>query len=240
MSRRINRVAVLGAGVMGATIAAHMANVGLKTCLLDIVPFELTDDDKKKGWDEKSPGFRNKFAHAGLKSALKAKPPAFYLNEDAELIQTGNFEDNLDWLKDADLVIEVVIERLDIKRGLFEKIIPNLKPGAIVASNTSGLPIKSMCEGFDDEFQKHFVGMHFFNPPRFMKLLEVIPGPKTDPEVLEFTRDFCEKRLGKDVVDAKDTPNFIANRIGTYSVMYMFHNRPCRTGHFSACRLKRI
>ncbi len=223
MSRRIERVAVLGAGVMGATIAAHMANVGLPTYLLDIVPFELTDDDKKKGWDENTPEFRNKLAAGGLQAALKAKPPAFYLNDDAELITIGNFEDNLEYLKEADLIIEVVVERLDIKRGLFEKIQPYLKPDAIVASNTSGLPIASMCEGFDDEFQKNFVGMHFFNPPRYMRLLEIIPGPKTDPEVLALVKDFGEKKLGKEVVDAKDTPNFIANRIGTFGVMYLFH-----------------
>lgn len=224
MSRRIEKVAVLGAGVMGATIAAHMANVGLPTYLLDIVPFELTDDDKKKGWDESSPAFRNKLAAAGLQEALKARPAAFYLKDDAELITIGNFEDDLEVLSECDLVVEVVIERLDIKRSLFERIIPLLKEGAIVASNTSGLPIRDMAEGMDDEFQKNFMGTHFFNPPRYMKLLEIIPGPMTDPEVVEFMTDFCEKTLGKDAVPCADTPNFIANRIGTFAVMHLFHN----------------
>ncbi len=226
MSRRIDQVAVLGAGVMGATIAAHMANVGLKTYLLDIVPPSLSDEDKKKGWGESTPEFRNKFSAGGLQNALKARPAAFYLPVDAELIKIGNFEDNLDWLKSCDLVIEVVVERLDIKRSLFERIIPNLKERAIVTSNTSGIPIAQMSEGLAEEFQKNFLGTHFFNPPRYLKLLELIPGPMTEPEVVAAVADFCEKRLGKDVVYAKDTPNFIGNRIGSFSMMYLLHRLP--------------
>ncbi len=224
MSRRIEKAAVLGAGVMGATIAAHLANVGIPTCLLDIVPFELGEEEKKKGWDESTPAFRNKLGNLGLGAALKAKPAAFYLKDDAELITVGNFEDNLEWLAECDLVVEVVVERLDIKRSLFERIIPHLKEGAIVASNTSGLPIKDMSEGLDEGFQKNFIGTHFFNPPRFMKLLEIIPGPKTDPETVSFMTDFCEKVLGKDAVLCADRPNFVANRIGTFAVMHLFHN----------------
>jgi len=224
MSRRIERVAVLGAGVMGATIAAHMANVGLPTYLLDIVPPKLGEDDRKKGWDESTPAFRNKLGHLGLKAALKAKPAAFYLKDDAELITVGNFEDNLDWLAGCDLAVEVVVERLDIKRTLFERIIPHLKPGCIVTSNTSGLPIRDMAEGLPEEFQRNFIGTHFFNPPRYMKLLEIVPGPRTDPEVVGFVTDFCEKVLGKDAVVCADTPNFIANRIGTFAVMHLFHH----------------
>ncbi|MBW1713551.1 MAG: 3-hydroxyacyl-CoA dehydrogenase, partial [Deltaproteobacteria bacterium] len=173
---------------------------------------------------EDSPAFRNKLGRLGLKAALKAKPAAFYLNDDAELITVGNLEDNLDWLGQCDWVIEVVVERLDIKRSLFQKIIPHLKEGCIVSSNTSGLPIASMAEGLPQDIQKNFIGTHFFNPPRYMKLLEIIPGPLTDPQVVSFMTDFCEKRLGKDVVQAKDTPNFIANRIGAFAVFHLFHN----------------
>jgi len=223
MSRRIETVAVLGAGVMGATIAAHLANVGLPTYLLDIVPPQLSDEDRKKGWDEKTPAFRNKFSSGGLAGALKAKPAAFYLPDDAELITVGNLEDNLDWLGRADLIIEVVVERLDIKRALFEKVEKARRPDSIVASNTSGLPIASMSQGFSDDFQRHFLGTHFFNPPRYLKLLELVPGPMTDPEVLAFMAEFCEKKLGKDVVLAKDTPNFIANRVGAFAVLYLLH-----------------
>ncbi|MBW2618667.1 MAG: 3-hydroxyacyl-CoA dehydrogenase, partial [Deltaproteobacteria bacterium] len=180
--------------------------------------------DKDKGWDEETPAFRNKLSVAGLTSALAAKPAAFYLPDDSRLIKVGNFADNLDWLAEADLVIEVVVERLEIKRALFEKIIPLLKPGAIVASNTSGLSIAAMSEGFPQEFQKNFLGLHFFNPPRYLRLLEVIPGPTTDPEAVAFILDFGQRRLGKEVVAAKDTPNFIANRIGAFAVLYLFHS----------------
>ncbi len=218
MHRKIERAAVLGAGVMGATIAAQLANVGIETILLDIVPSELTDEDHQKGLTADSPAFRNKLADRGLETALKAKPASFYLPENARLIKTGNFEDHLGGLKDVDWIIEAVVERLDIKQRLFENLEPVLKPGIIITSNTSGISAAAMCEGRGENFQKHFAITHFFNPPRYMKLLEIVPGPTTLPEVLDRLTCAGEKLLGKGVVYAKDTPNFVANRIGVYSM----------------------
>nr|NIR14464.1 3-hydroxyacyl-CoA dehydrogenase family protein [Desulfobacterales bacterium] len=224
MSKKIEKVGVLGAGVMGATIAAQLANVGIETILLDIVPPEFTEEDKKKGLKEDSTAFRNKFAQAGLDTALKSKPASFYVPENARLIRTGNLEDDLERLKDVDWIIEVVVERLDIKKVVFEKIEGVRTPGTIVTSNTSGIPAKAMCEGRSEDFQKHFAITHFFNPPRYMKLLEIVPGPNTLPEVIEVLAEICEKVLGKGIVYAKDTPNFIANRIGTFSMFSAMKN----------------
>ena len=218
MDKKINRAGVIGAGVMGATIAAQLANVGIETVLLDIVPPELTDDDKKKGLTPESKVFRNKFGKNGLNIALKSKPASFYIPENAKLITIGNLEDDLALLKDVDWIIEVVVERLDIKQKVFEKIETVLTPGTIVSSNTSGIPAKEMCEGRSEDFQKYFAITHFFNPPRYMKLLEIVPGPDTLPEVVETLAEICEKRVGKGIVYAKDTPNFVANRIGTFSM----------------------
>jgi len=218
MDKKMNRAGVIGAGVMGATIAAQLANVGIETVLLDIVPPELADDDKKKGLTPDSKGFRNKFGNNGLNIALKSKPASFYIPENAKLITIGNMEDNLALLKDVDWIIEVVVERLDIKQKVFEKIETVLTPGTIISSNTSGIPAKEMCEGRSENFQKHFAITHFFNPPRYMKLLEIVPGPDTLPEVVERLAEVCEKRLGKGIVYAKDTPNFVANRVGTFSM----------------------
>jgi 3-hydroxyacyl-CoA dehydrogenase len=218
MEKRIKRAGVIGAGVMGATIAAHMANVGIETILLDIVPPELTDDDKKKGLTKESKKFRDKFGQNGLNTALKSKPASFYVPENARLITIGNIEDNLEWLSDVDWIIEVVVERLDIKKSLFEKIETVLTPGTLITSNTSGISAKAMCEDRTENFRKHFAITHFFNPPRYMKLLEIVPSPDTLPEVIEILADTCEKVLGKGVVYAKDTPNFVANRIGTYNM----------------------
>lgn len=218
MKRSINKAAVLGSGVMGATIAAHLANVGIPTYLLDIVPNQLTPDEEKKGLSLENPQVRNRLAANAIKTMVKAKPAAFYVPENAKLLTPGNFEDNMDVLADCDWIIEVVVERLDIKQSLFKKVEAVRKPGAIVASNTSGISINSMCEGLSEDFKQHFLGAHFFNPPRYMKLLELIPSNDTLPEVLEFMQGFSERTLGKGVVFCKDTPNFIANRIGVYSM----------------------
>ncbi len=221
MEKKIKRAGVIGAGVMGATIAAQLANVGIETVLLDIVLPKLTDDDKKKGLTEESKAFRNKLAQNGVGIALKSKPASFYLPENAKLITIGNLEDNLEWLSDVDLIIEVVIELIKIKKIVFEKIETVLTPGTIVTSNTSGISAAAMCEGRSEEFRKHFAITHFFNPPRYMKLLEIVPGPDTLPEVIELLGETCEKIVGKGVVYAKDTPNFVANRIGVYSMLYV-------------------
>ncbi|SFR05044.1 3-hydroxyacyl-CoA dehydrogenase/enoyl-CoA hydratase family protein [Desulfoscipio geothermicus] len=218
MKRSINKAAVLGAGVMGATIAAHLANVGIPTYLLDIVPNQLTPEEEKKGLTLESPQVRNRLATGAIGAMLKAKPAPFYVPENAALLTPGNFEDNMDVLAECDWIIEVVVERLDIKQSLFKKVEAVRRPGSIVASNTSGISINKMCEGLSQEFKQHFLGAHFFNPPRYMKLLELIPCSETLPEVLEFMRDFGERILGKGVVICKDTPNFIANRIGVYGM----------------------
>jgi len=218
MEQRIKKAGVIGAGVMGATIAAHLANVRIETILLDIVPPKLTDEDKKNGLTQESPEFRNKLAKKGLDMALTSKPASFYLPEYAKRIKVGNLEDNLDWLKEVDWIIEVVVERLDIKKSVFDKVESVLSPGTIISSNTSGLSAKAMCEGRSENFRKHFAITHFFNPPRYMKLLELVPGPDTLPEVMEVLADTCERILGKGIVYAKDTPNFIANRIGIFSM----------------------
>ncbi len=220
MEKKIKKAGVIGAGVMGATIAAQLANVGIETVLLDIIPPKLTDDDKKKGLTEESKAFRNKLGQNGVNIALKSKPASFYVPENAKLITIGNLEDDLDWLGEVDLIIEVVVELLKIKKIVFEKIETVLKPGTIVTSNTSGIPARDLCEERSEGFRKHFAITHFFNPPRYMKLLEIVPGPDTLPEVVELLADTCEKIVGKGVVYAKDTPNFVANRIGTYSMLY--------------------
>jgi len=218
--KKIKKAGVLGAGVMGATIAAQLANVGIETILLDIVPPELTEEDKKKGLTKESKEFRNKFSKKGLENALSAKPAAFYIPENSKLITVGNMEDDFLKLKDVDWIIEVVVERLDIKQKVFEKVEGVLRPEMVVSSNTSGISAKAMCEGRSELFRKRFAITHFFNPPRYMKLLELVPGPDTDPEVMEILRETCERVVGKGIVYAKDTPNFIANRIGTFSMLY--------------------
>ena len=207
MTLRIQKAAVLGAGTMGARIAAHFANAGLTCLLLDIVPKDAVPAD------------RNKIVTAGLEAAKKSKPAAFFAPSLASRIAIGNFEDDLERIADADWIIEAVAENLEIKRNLLAKVAQHRKAGSIVTTNTSGLPVHLIAEGLPEEFQQHWAGTHFFNPPRYMKLVEVIRGPQTRPGVLEALSDFCDRRLGKGVVLAKDTPNFIANRIGTFSML---------------------
>jgi 3-hydroxyacyl-CoA dehydrogenase len=221
MEKRIKRAGVIGAGVMGATIAAQLANVGIETILLDIVPPELNEDEKKKGLTKETKAFRNRFSQNGVQTALKSKPASFYLPENAKLISVGNLEDDLNRLKEVPWIIEVVVERLDIKNTVFGKIESVISPGTIITSNTSGISAKAMCEGRSEHFRKHFAITHFFNPPRYMKLLELVPGPDTLPEVVETLAELYEKVLGKGIVYAKDTPNFVANRIGIYSMLYV-------------------
>jgi 3-hydroxyacyl-CoA dehydrogenase len=217
--RTIRSVAVLGAGTMGARIAAHLANAGIQCWLLDIVPSELTPDEKARGLTLTDPRVRNRIVRAGLEAAQKARPAAFFTPATANRITIGNFEDNLAWCAQADWVIEAVAENLVIKRGLLQKVAAQRRPGTIITTNTSGLPIHQIAQGFDEDFQRHWAGTHFFNPPRYMKLVELIPGPQTSPKVLDLLADFCDRRMGKGVVRAKDTPNFIANRIGTFSML---------------------
>ncbi len=212
MRWRIRKAAVLGAGTMGSQIAAHLANVGIDVLLMDIVPK-----------DAKTPEERNRLAQQGLDRALKTQPPAFYDPSFARRIEIGNFEDDFGRIQEVDWVVEAVIENLDIKRSLFQRLLEHWRPGIIVSTNTSGLPIRSLVEGLSEEFQQHFLGTHFFNPPRFMKLLELIPSPKTDPELFAFMEDFATRVLGKGVVHAKDTPNFIANRLGVFGILQIIH-----------------
>jgi 3-hydroxyacyl-CoA dehydrogenase len=204
---------------MGARIAAHLANAGIPCFLLDIVPPELNAEEKRKGLTHESPVVRNRMVMAGLDAAKKARPAALFTPEAARLITPGNFDDNLAWCAKADWIIEVVAEDLEIKRKLLERVDAVRKPGSIVTTNTSGLPVRRIAEGRSEDFQQHWAGTHFFNPPRYMKLVELIPGPKTLPGVLESLEELCDVRLGKGVVVAKDTPNFIANRIGTFSML---------------------
>ncbi len=212
MADRLDSAAVLGAGVMGSAIAAHLAGAGIKTHLLDIVPPNLSDAEKK------DPAARNRFATSAVEKALKSKPATFFDPAAAKLITTGNLEDHLERIKDCDLVIEAVIERLDVKKALFARVAKLAKPTAIVASNTSGLSVAQLSEVLTPELQKQFVVMHFFNPVRYMRLLEVVPGPKTDPKILERAAAIGEW-LGKGIVYGKDTPDFVANRIGVFGMM---------------------
>ena len=216
--RQIKNVAVLGAGVMGATIAAHLANAGLDVLLLDILPKETNAQEQAQGLTLDSPQVRNRIAANGLAGLTKMKPAPFYLPAYAERIQVGNLVDDLPKLKNCDWVIEVVIEHLPIKKQLFEKLIPHLAPGAILSSNTSGLSINEMAQGLPPEIRRNFLITHFFNPPRYMRLLEIVPCRETDPAVVSGMSDFISRRLGKGIVYAKDTPNFIANRIGVYAI----------------------
>jgi 3-hydroxyacyl-CoA dehydrogenase len=216
---RIEKAAVLGAGTMGAQIAAHLANARIPTLLLDIAPRELTPEEQARGLKLDSREVRNRIANAGFEAAKKTKPAAFFIPDNASLVTVGNFEDDLPKLKDCDLIIEAVVENLDIKRSLYERIEQHRQPGSVIASNTSGIPIHKLAEGRSDDFRAHFLGVHFFNPPRYLHLVEIIRTEWTKPEVSCFMFGFLDQRLGKGVVPAKDRPNFIANRIGTYGAL---------------------
>ncbi|HEV2175852.1 MAG TPA: 3-hydroxyacyl-CoA dehydrogenase/enoyl-CoA hydratase family protein [Terriglobia bacterium] len=220
--RDIRKVAVLGAGTMGARIAAHLANGNIPSVLLDIVPKELTPDEQRKGLTLPDPRVRNRLAQAGVDAALKSRPAAFFTLEAARFITTGNFEDDLGRIKDCDWIIEAVTEDRAIKQALLRKVELLRAPGSIVSSNTSGIAIGSIAEGLGDDFRRHWLGTHFFNPPRYMKLLEVIPTAETLPEAVEAVSRFGDVVLGKGIVIAKDTPNFIANRIGTFVTLNVF------------------
>jgi 3-hydroxyacyl-CoA dehydrogenase len=216
----INRVAVVGAGVMGSAIAAHFANVGFPVDLLDIAPSELSADEKAKGLTLSHSQVRNRIVRNGLESAKRSRPAAFFVPEFADLIRLGNLEDHLSRLSEVDWIIEAVTENFEIKEGVLRRIETVRKPGAIVSSNTSGIPIYRLSVGLSEDFRGHWLGTHFFNPPRYMKLLEVIPTAETLPAVIQAVAEIGDRRLGKGIVYAKDTPNFIANRIGTLSLQH--------------------
>ena len=223
MKRNIKKVAVLGSGVMGSRIACHFANIGTEVLLLDITPKEPNEAEKAKGLTPEHPAVRNRIVNDALQFALKSNPSPVYRKSFGNRITTGNFEDNMKDIASCDWVIEVVIENLDIKKKVFEQVEKYRKPGSLITSNTSGIPINMMLEGRSEDFQKHFCGSHFFNPPRYLKLLEIIPTPKTSPEVVDFLMRYGDLHLGKTTVLCKDTPAFIANRIGVYSIMALFH-----------------
>ncbi|MEL7119803.1 MAG: 3-hydroxyacyl-CoA dehydrogenase NAD-binding domain-containing protein [Bacteroidota bacterium] len=216
MTRRLKKAAVLGSGVMGAGIACHFANIGLQVLMLDIVPPNLSEEESK------DPKKRNSFADGALKAALKSKPAALYRKDLASRIKTGNFEDDFEKIKDCDWIIEVVVERLDIKQKVFEKVDQYRAKGSLVTSNTSGIPIHMMLDGRSDDFKQHFCGTHFFNPPRYLRLFEVIPTEQTKQEVVDFFMHFGDVFLGKQTVLCKDTPAFIGNRIGVYAMAKIF------------------
>lgn len=224
MNRIIKKVAVLGSGVMGSRIACHFANIGVEALLLDIVPRELNEAEQKKGASLEDKAVRNRIVNDALTFALKSNPSPIYKKAFASRITTGNFDDDMAKIKDVDWIIEVVIERLDIKKQVFENVEKHRTPGTLITSNTSGIPIHLMLDGRSEDFQKHFCGTHFFNPPRYLQLLEIIPTPKTDQAVVDFFMDYGRRYLGKKTVLCKDTPAFIANRVGVYSIMSLFHS----------------
>lgn len=226
MTKRIKNVAVLGSGVMGSRIACHFANVGVSVLLLDMVPKELNEKEKLNGIGVNDPIFRNRLVNEALQNALRSNPSPVYRKSASSLITTGNFEDDMEKISKSDWVIEVVVERLDIKIKILEQVDKFRKPSSLITTNTSGIPINAMIEGRSDDFVKHFCGTHFFNPPRYLSLLELIPSEKTDPSVISFLADYGQRYLGKETVVCKDTPAFIANRIGVFSIMWLFHETP--------------
>ena len=224
MNRRIKKIAILGSGVMGSGIACHFANIGVEVLLIDIVPNELTEAEQKKGLTLENKAVRNRIVNDALKASLKSKPSPIYHQSFAKKITTGNFDDDLKKIKDCDWVLEVVIERLDIKKMVLGNVDKYRKKGSLITTNTSGISIEAMIEGRSEDFQKNFCGTHFFNPPRYLELFEIIPSSKTEQEVLDFLTDYSSRFLGKTAVLTKDTPAFIANRIGTFSIMSLFNN----------------
>ncbi|OGS76903.1 MAG: 3-hydroxyacyl-CoA dehydrogenase [Candidatus Fluviicola riflensis] len=223
MTRYIRKVAILGSGVMGSRIACHFANIGIEVLLLDIVPKELTPAEEKSKLTLDSPQIRNRIVNEALQTALSSNPSPIYSKSFAKRISTGNFSDDMSKIAEADWVMEAVVERLDIKQQVFAQVEQFRKPGTLISTNTSGIPIHLMLEGRSDDFKTHFAGTHFFNPPRYLPLLEIIPTAKTLPEVVDFYMQFGSKFLGKKTVLCKDTPAFIANRVGVYSIMSLFH-----------------
>jgi 3-hydroxyacyl-CoA dehydrogenase len=219
MNRSIRKVAVLGSGIMGSRIACHFANIGVEVLLLDIVPKELSDAEKAKGVTTDHPAFRNRLVNDSFQQTLKATPASLYSPAFASRIKLGNFDDNLADIKNYDWIIEVVVERLDIKKSLYEKVDGLRKPGTLITSNTSGIPIHLMAEGRSEDFRKNFCGTHFFNPPRYLRLLEIIPTAETDQAVIDFLMHYGDLFLGKTTVLCKDTPGFIANRLGIYALI---------------------
>jgi 3-hydroxyacyl-CoA dehydrogenase len=222
-TRRIKKVAIIGSGIMGSGIACHFANIGVEVLLLDIIPRELTEKENSKGLSFEDKVVRNRLVNEALSSSLKSKPSPIYHQKFANRITTGNLEDDIHKVANVDWIMEVVVERLDIKKLVFEKLEKFRTPGTLITSNTSGIPIKFMSEGRSEDFQKHFCGTHFFNPARYLKLFEIIPGPKTASDVLDFLGSYGEKFLGKTSVIAKDTPAFIGNRVGIFSIQSLFH-----------------
>ena len=222
-TRRIKKVAIIGSGIMGSGIACHFANIGVDVLLLDIIPRELTEKENSKGLSFEDKVVRNRLVNEALSSSLKSKPSPIYHQKFANRITTGNLEDDIQKVANVDWIMEVVVERLDIKKLVFEKLEKFRTPGTLITSNTSGIPIKFMSEGRSEDFQKHFCGTHFFNPARYLKLFEIIPGPKTASDVLDFLGSYGEKFLGKTSVIAKDTPAFIGNRVGIFSIQSLFH-----------------
>ncbi len=220
MVPKIRRAAVLGAGVMGSGIAAHLANAGISCLMLDIVPPNLTDEERRKGLTERSPAFRNRFARNGLEAIRKSRPSLLYSRKDLERIAIGNLEDDLAEAAACDWIVEAAPEKLELKRDLFARIEALWKPPTVVSSNTSGISIGQMMEGRGKEFRRHFLVTHFFNPVRYMKLLELVAGEDTDPGILREMAEFGERRLGKGIVFAKDTPNFVGNRVGVFAMMH--------------------
>ena len=221
--RSINKIAIIGSGIMGSGIACHFANIGVKVLLMDIIPNELNDKEKSLGLSLEDKAVRNRIVNNSLKNAFKSKPSPIYSQKFSNRISTGNIEDDLHKIKDVDWIMEVVVVKLDIKKKVFDKIEKYRSKGTIISSNTSGIPIKFMSEGRSEDFQRHFCGTHFFNPARYLKLFEIIPGPKTDNNVINFLNIYSEKFLGKTPVIAKDTPAFIGNRIGIFGIQSLFH-----------------
>ncbi|MEO8795936.1 MAG: 3-hydroxyacyl-CoA dehydrogenase NAD-binding domain-containing protein, partial [Daejeonella sp.] len=223
MKRVIKKVAVLGSGIMGSRIACHFANIGVEVLLLDIVPRELSAAEEAKGLTLENKGVRNRIVNTALETAVKSNPSPIYSKKVLNLISTGNFTDNMKDIAGCDWTIEVVVENLDIKKKVYDEVEKYRKPGTLITSNTSGIPIHLMAEGRSDDFQSHFCGTHFFNPPRYLRLLEIIPTPKTDQKITDFLMHYGDKFLGKTTVLCKDTPAFIANRVGVYSIMALLH-----------------
>lgn len=224
MKRIIKKVAVLGSGIMGSRIACHFANIGVEVLLLDIAPKEMTEKEKASGLTLDHKLVKNRIVNGALKKTLTSNPSAIYSKQFAQRITTGNFDDDLSKISKVDWIIEVVIERLDIKHQVFAQVEEHRKPGTIISSNTSGIPIHLMLKGRSEDFQANFCGTHFFNPPRYLELLEIIPTPKTNPELIDFLMNYGQDKLGKSTVLCKDTPAFIANRVGVFGIMDMFNN----------------